>query len=333
MTGDGRSNAQRNRSVSRTPRASLQRVGTARTPSAAPTDVFVLDFDGVICDSEPEVSTSAMDAAAYYWPELFRDLDEQRRSTLRAALRRSRPRLVEGFEAMVMARLLAEDPSSVERILLEWEAVLSQCLTQWREDPEVLKREFEGRRRRRMQEREEDWVALNPFYPGVAEALQGSPYPFYIASSKAASRLWVLLQAGLPGEEGLGEGSPRVFASLIPPNEKKVEALRTIMSRPLAQDPSTTLHFIDDRFETVEAVAQCGDLRERWDLHFANWGYSTEEEREVVAGGGVPGVKSLGLAQMCELLRWGIVMGVDDGCEPTAEEVEEGVAGRQAQQR
>lgn len=61
--------------------------------------------------------------------------------------------------------------------------------------------------------------------------------------------------------------------------------------------------------------------------------YSTEEEREVVAGGGVPGVKSLGLAQMCELLRWGIVMGVDDGCEPTAEEVEEGVAGRQAQQR
>lgn len=54
-----------------------------------------------------------MDAAAYYWPELFRDLDEQRRSTLRAALRRSRPRLVEGFEAMVMARLLAEDPSSV----------------------------------------------------------------------------------------------------------------------------------------------------------------------------------------------------------------------------
>lgn len=42
------------------------------------------------------------------------------------------------------------------------------------------------------------------------------------------------------------------------------------MSRPLAQDPSTTLHFIDDRFETVEAVAQCGDLRERWDLELRN---------------------------------------------------------------
>lgn len=68
------------------------------------------------------------------------------------------------------------------------------------------------------------WVALNPLYPCVADALQACPYPFYIASSKASSRLVALLRAGLGMD--VEEGSPRVLASLIPPNEKKIAALR-----------------------------------------------------------------------------------------------------------
>lgn len=44
-----------------------------------------------------------------------------------------------------------------------------------------------------------------------------------------------------------------------------------------------------------------------------------------MAAGALPGVRPLGLKQMCELLRWGIVSGVDDGCEPTPEEVLAGV--------
>ena len=63
--------------------------------------------------------------------------------------------------------------------------------------------------------------------PTAYPATQDCPYPFYIASSKAASRLSVLLKAGLPQvEDLLMEGSPRVFASLLPPNTRKAEALR-----------------------------------------------------------------------------------------------------------
>lgn len=36
-------------------------------------------------------------------------------------------------------------------------------------------------------------------------------------------------------------------------------------------------------------------------------------------------MRRLRLQQFCELLRFGIVMGVDDGCEPTPEEVLAGV--------
>ncbi len=44
------------------------------------------------------------------------------------------------------------------------------------------------------------------------------------------------------------------------------------MARPLAQDPSTALHFIDDRLETLEALAHCPDIAARWQLYFADYG-------------------------------------------------------------
>jgi hypothetical protein len=76
------------------------------------------------------------------------------------------------------------------------------------------------------------------------------------------------------------------------------------------------------RFETLQAVLEAGaDLR-RWNLYLANWGYCTDEEKQVARA---TGVTVLSLAQFLELLKWGIVMGVDDGCEPTPEEVAAGV--------
>jgi hypothetical protein len=44
------------------------------------------------------------------------------------------------------------------------------------------------------------------------------------------------------------------------------------------------------------------------------------KERERAAAGRLPAVAVLTLPRFCELLRWGVVGGVDDGCEPTREE-------------
>jgi hypothetical protein len=52
-------------------------------------------------------------------------------------------------------------------------------------------------------------------------------------------------------------------------------------------------------------------------------GYNTAAERQQAAA--TPGLKLLSQRQFLELLRWGMVMGVDDGCEPTPEEVATGV--------
>lgn len=43
------------------------------------------------------------------------------------------------------------------------------------------------------------------------------------------------------------------------------------MSRPVAADAATTLHFVDDRYETLEYMCGQPDLAARWTLYLADW--------------------------------------------------------------
>lgn len=161
--------------------ASKLETRSSMAASAGPSDVFVLDFDGVLVDSEPEVCTlpplaavwrhmrvgpwqevspstpanhhdlcqyicgpsaelaanmyllaqvskSAYDAARDYWPAVFQAATEQQVAQLMSGMRQTRPVLVRGYESMVMARLLLEDPSAVQPILKDWPNLLPATL-------------------------------------------------------------------------------------------------------------------------------------------------------------------------------------------------------------
>ncbi|CAG9460501.1 unnamed protein product [Pedinophyceae sp. YPF-701] len=288
--------------------------------AAGPTDVFAIDVDGVLVDSEPEVTRAAIAAATEIWPETMAGADE---GALRQALRRVRPVIVKGFEAVVQARMLAEHPApdTETRILSRgaWAAVWREAVSAWGASAEHIDAVF-GRIR-------DAEVAAGTYlegqraYPGVVGAMRECPYPSYLVSSKSGKRVAAVL-GGLVGMEGVEEGSPRVMASLLPPEEKKVEALRTIMSRPLIAEGGATLHFIDDRVDTLLHAAEVPALSDV-KLYLAEWGYCTEGERELARAS--PRIKVLDLEAFAELLKWGVVMGVDDGCEPTPEEVIKGV--------
>lgn len=297
----------------------------AATPAAAgagPSDVFVLDFDGVLVDSEPEVSASAYAAARDYFPDIFINVSTEQESQVMQGLRQTRPVLVRGYESMVMARMLLEDPGCVDAILADWHPLLEQTLKKWGEDGLELQRSFESGRAAWLAEDRAGWLSRNRPYPGMVDALTSSEYPVYFASSKAAHRVSTLLQEHF-GLSDLTEDSPRLFASLLPPEEKKVETLRMIAGRPVCQGAGTRLHFVDDRLDTLLAVQQAQDLKGQWELYLADWGYNTEAERAAAAA--TPGITVLSRPAFIELLKWGLAMGVDDGCEPTAEEVAAGV--------
>jgi hypothetical protein len=76
-----------------------------------------------------------------------------------------------------------------------------------------------------MEEHPEEYRAINKVYPGVASALMMCEQPYYIASSKKANRVSKLATDVLK-LKGFEEDSPRLFAGLLPPNERKAETLR-----------------------------------------------------------------------------------------------------------
>lgn len=199
---------------------------------AAPSDVFVLDFDGVLADSQREVSTAGLQAAAARWPAIFSDMDAAARENVLQGLAAVRPRLVNGYETMVMARLIAQSADNVRQIVepdsgLAWDApggLLESTLAAWGETEAELMSGFEALRHQTMSRDEAAWAAMVPLYSGVEEALSACEMPFYIASSKRRNRLTLLLNILLVLQ--LEEDSPRVLGGLIPPNEKKIEALR-----------------------------------------------------------------------------------------------------------
>lgn len=293
---------------------------SSRLHAHMPDDVFVIDFDGVLADTQMEVMSAGLNCAMEVWPDAFRDISTDE---VMKGLVRVRPRLVKGYESMVMARMLAEDLGNVN-VILECEnwadsqsGVVSHVLDTYGNDVDELEAVFEAWRRNRIENNFEDWIMLNPLYDGIQSAVSDCQAPFYIASSKAGNRLIPLLNTLLSME--VDEDSPRVFSGLIPPNELKLEVLETVLQRPIAQGERTVLHFIDDRFETIEYIAQHGsaELLKKFVLYLAGWGYCTEDERQKARE---LGIRVLDLDEFCELLRFQIIMKVNDGCQETEEE-------------
>lgn len=89
----------------------------------------------------------------------------------------------------------------------------------------------------------------------------------------------------------------------------------------MCQEERVRLHFIDSSPTTFRELSAEG-MSQRWRLYYANWSYQDDERRNRAKESGA---KVLDLKDFVELMKWGVVMGVDDGCEPTPEEVQEQV--------
>ncbi|KAJ9513582.1 hypothetical protein QJQ45_006111 [Haematococcus lacustris] len=91
----------------------------------------------------------------------------------------------------------------------------------------------------------------------------------------------------------LSPSDPRLFAALLPPEEAKADALESICqcvappkpdtqrTQPAAQ-PQLSVHFVDDRLDTLVAIARRSQLS-HVRLYLADWGYNTQEERRAAA--------------------------------------------------
>ena len=77
----------------------------------------------------------------------------------------------------------------------------------------------------------DSYLSANEPFPGVEHALRMCEFPYYMASSKRASRV-AKLATDVLNLSGFQKDSPRMVTGLMPPSEKKTEALGYAQHQP-----------------------------------------------------------------------------------------------------
>lgn len=230
--------------------------------------VYALDFDGVICDSAVETALTGWKVATQVWADMSDTVPSKLHIKQFHALR---PYLETGYEAVIFMRLLQQG-ETVEHI----QANTQQFLAQFSHEVPLLKRLFGQTRDQWIQNEQEEWIAMNPLFSGVAEKLrQLNGRAWYIVTTKQERFVEKILEANqveLPTD---------------------IYGLDRRMSKSAALDELMYMHtkekicLIEDRLPTLLTVQSNEDLSEV-ELQLVDWGYNTAQDRQKAIESGIP---------------------------------------------
>lgn len=227
--------------------------------------IYALDFDGVICDSALETGISAWKAAAQIWDDFPNTLPTAEQS---AQFRQIRPVMGTGYEAILIVRLL-HDGESVEAIMADYHVKTQQVLKDCALTIESLKQVFGETRDYWIKHDLDNWVEMNPLFPGIAEKLQrlSEQGLWYIITTKQERFVKQILQAN---QIELAE--ERIFG--LDRNMSKEAVLAGLVSKHSQQK----IYFVEDMLPTLLKIINNSQLKSV-KLFLALWGYNTAKDK------------------------------------------------------
>jgi phosphoglycolate phosphatase-like HAD superfamily hydrolase len=231
-----------------------------------PTILYALDFDGVICDSAVETGMTGWKAAAQLWHDMPKAIPS---TILIDRFRQVRPIIETGYEAILAMRLLHQD-MSVETILNDFFTQKQALLDQTDTTEDDLKKRFGAVRDAWIEDSLDDWIAMNPLFPNVAEKLKTLTEQdlCYIVTTKQERFVASILKAN-----GITLSADKIFG--LDRNKSK----ETVLTGLMAQYPQRTFYFVEDRLPTLLKVL-ANDRLANVNLLFASWGYNTADDKQ-----------------------------------------------------
>jgi phosphoglycolate phosphatase-like HAD superfamily hydrolase len=227
---------------------------------SGPPDLLALDFDGVICDGLREYFQVAWRAHCQLWADETTDAP----SELAAVFYRLRPIVETGWEMPVVIHALRSGFSESE-ILRDWPNLSLELLQHHQASPHAVGQVVDGLRDQWIEQDLAGWLAEHRFYSGVIDRLK-QVENFVIISTKESRFIRQLL-----AQAGLNVRNNQIFGK--EQQRPKADVLRAL------QPQYQSIWFIEDRFKTLENVAQQPDLI-NVQLFLADWGYNLSVERE-----------------------------------------------------
>ena len=228
--------------------------------------IYVLDFDGVICDSAIETGMSGWKAASLIWSDMPADMPEYH---LLDKFRQVRPLLETGYEAILIIRLLYLG-ETVDAILADYTHKTQTLLADSKHNIQSLKHMFGATRDQWIEDSIDDWIAKNPLFLGMAEKLHRleKNSPWYIVTTKQERFVNQIL-----AKHQIHIGNDRLYG--LESMMSKEDMLIHIMDK----HPGHPFILVEDRLQTLVDVSKNAKLQEV-KLGLASWGYNTQEEKQ-----------------------------------------------------
>ncbi len=229
------------------------------------TVIYALDFDGVICDSAVETGITGWKAATRIWGGMLEQLPSNK---MIDQFREVRPIIETGYESILVMRMLYEGENT-ETIFTLFEQKKQEFIDKSNKSIDFLKKLFGETRDLWIQNSLDEWIKMNPLFPGIAKKLNNLDKKgmWYVVTTKQERFVAQILEANdiqLPGD--------RIFG--LDRNRNKEEILIELQDR----HPEEPIHFVEDRLPTLLNVLhndKLGNVR----LFFANWGYNTARDK------------------------------------------------------
>lgn len=235
------------------------------------TNLYALDFDGVICDSAIETAMTGWQAACQIWTDMPKTIP----ADLPALFRQVRPNIETGYEAILAMRLLHLGYDS-QTIFDQYQRLTSDLMAQAGIGVDDLKQLFGATRDNWIATDLDSWITNNPLFDNIAERLRllHQHHEWVIITTKQERFVSQILAAN-----GIELNAANIFG--LDRNMSKVEVLRQLSQT----HKQHKIIFVEDRLPTLVNVARQSDLKEV-ELHFALWGYNTQsDKREAVNQG------------------------------------------------
>lgn len=227
--------------------------------------LYALDFDGVICDSALETSITAWKAARdFLWPKM----PEQIPDKLIEQFKFVRPALETGYEAILVVRLLFEGVEA-KVLLNNFQHRIDGIIRRDQLDTEKLKKRFGNTRDKWIESNHQDWLAMNPLFPGVQNKLASIPSDqCFIITTKQERFVAQILSAN-----DISMPQQHIFG--LEQNLSKQQVLRQLQD----EYPHHNIIFLEDRLQTLINVMNDHDLKNT-QLLLADWGYNTAQDKQ-----------------------------------------------------
>jgi phosphoglycolate phosphatase-like HAD superfamily hydrolase len=231
-------------------------------------DVFALDFDGVLCDSAPEGAVTAWRAGQKLWPQ-WQGAEPPAAYAERFV--RLRPALETGYQMPLLMKLVVDHVSDAE-VLARFVPLCEELMNTQNLNRRQLVDLFGQARDEWIARDAAGWLASHWFYPGVLARLREAlvSHPVYILTTKQERFTQQLFNA-----EGVMMPRERIMG--LERNLSKGQMLEQVMAEPSL--PGARIHFVEDRIETLLDVAKKPGL-DGVRLYLADWGYNTPAQRE-----------------------------------------------------